>query len=181
MQPANTALNAVASIPTTEQRRLATAVSKAQILEAVRGLSDCPRCGFVAQVLAAFCPDLSAALDANSHPALLPGDSAAAPLSRSRSAPTSSSERHVSSGVLAPSQLLSLLSSSSGPEALVSLLQFAWRRQDTPTGAAEHASGRAAAASDGTLCLSEGLLGKPRLLRRFLEESLELMEVRWER
>lgn len=49
----------VVSLQTTEQRRLATSISRPKLLAAVRTLADCQRCSFVEHVLAAFGCELS--------------------------------------------------------------------------------------------------------------------------
>ncbi|KAG2434497.1 hypothetical protein HYH02_012323 [Chlamydomonas schloesseri] len=207
--------------PTVEQRRAAASLPWPQLLAAVRALSGCQRCGFVPTVIAAFCPELAAALSAplssssssSGHdssngavsyglgPGALDAESSAELLFPARSGGSATS-----GGLLAPAQLLALLDNSGGGTDLVSLLQFAWRDaagSGAAAAAASAAAGDVAAAPDQDvgafsgrvgpgsanggglggggggprrLALNDALLGKSRLLRRFLTESLGIME-----
>ncbi|KXZ47042.1 hypothetical protein GPECTOR_38g279 [Gonium pectorale] len=81
--------------------------------------------------------------------------------------------------MVAPAQLLALLSSKGGSSELVSLLQFAWKESaaaDVADPLAASPGPRCAAAPGGCLALSDSLLARPRLLRRFLEESRSVMQ-----
>ncbi|KAG2426065.1 hypothetical protein HXX76_013253 [Chlamydomonas incerta] len=212
-----------------EERRAATALPWPKLLVAVRALVGCQRCGFVPTVVAAFCPELAAALNAP----LLADSSGSSSGSSARSSASGGgpgpgsgaaeadpatellfqgrSGGSVTSGLLAPAQLLALLDNGGGGGGgadLVSLLQFAWRDAAGANGAAASAAagdvaaapdqdagafggraggglGAASGVSGGDdgggglrrLALNDQLLGKGRLLRRFLTESRGAMEV----
>ncbi|PNH04533.1 E3 ubiquitin-protein ligase [Tetrabaena socialis] len=192
------AINHLLAMPHADQRRAACAVPKAQLLAQVHALSGCQRCGFVEQVLAAFDPELAvrAASDAGY------GSAAEVPVGEGPGAPGAGGEAAAArtalpaailggsstAGPLAPAQLLSLLSCSGGSDDLVGLLQFAWKPPGLGgSGADGGASGTGASSSGagtgsgggsrgGAISLSDTLLGKPQLLRRFLKESVGVMQ-----
>ncbi|KAG2495810.1 hypothetical protein HYH03_006052 [Edaphochlamys debaryana] len=85
--------------------------------------------------------------------------------------------------------MLALLASNGGSQDLVGLLQFAWKDAGASSstddsgswgsgggGGSGGGAGANAGNGGGVLPLSDTLLGKPRLLRRFLEESVATME-----
>ncbi|EFJ46248.1 hypothetical protein VOLCADRAFT_118112 [Volvox carteri f. nagariensis] len=146
------------NLPTTEQRRTVASVSRSELLAAVRALSGCQRCGFVEQVLAAFDPELSSLAQAT-----LASCSDTSNWLYAGVLPAAGGAGAVAAcvGVMAPTQVLALLSSSGCSSGLVGLLQFAWKD---------------AGGSGDWLALSDSLLIRPRLLRRFLAESVGVMQ-----
>lgn len=117
------AVRYLVGLSTVDERRAATAVPWPQLLAAVRALAGCQRCGFVPSVVAAFCPELAAALDpplstnsrSGGHSSggggqgVLNSAPAAELLFPGRSGGSSGTP----AGLLAPAQLLALLDNNS--------------------------------------------------------------------
>ncbi|GFR45298.1 hypothetical protein Agub_g6656 [Astrephomene gubernaculifera] len=161
------AINCLVGLPTADQRRAATAILRTDVLAAVRALAGCQRCGFVEQVLSAFDPSTlvtNSSLTYNHNSAATSWDNASHPTAPS---------------VMPPAQLLALLSASGNPSELVGLLQFAWRdpaHGGSGSPEAPPSGGSGSSSSGGLLALSDSLLGNTRLLRRFLTQSLGVMQ-----
>ncbi|GLI70465.1 hypothetical protein VaNZ11_015375 [Volvox africanus] len=212
------AVEYIVSLPTTEQRRNATSISRSELLSAVRALTGCQRCGFVEQVLAALNPELSSARDAylpsrQGASGWLWGTSAATtatvghdtlsnstfqgtgvfpvPMGRPSLEPQPDATTAPAMGggtatgcpvVMAPDKVLALLSSSGGSSDLAGLMQFSWKETGSGGAGRDADSGRGFnagnAGNDGAdrLALRDSLLSRPRLLRRFLVDSIGLMQ-----
>ncbi|GIL42029.1 hypothetical protein Vafri_96 [Volvox africanus] len=216
------AVEYVVNLPTTEQRRNATSISRSELLSAVRALTGCQRCGFVEQVLAALDPELSSAR----HAALLPRQGAngwlcgtsvettvavghdtlpnstsqgtrVLPVARGQRslvvAATSNPELQPDANgapamggraamgcpvVMAPDKVLAPLASG-GSSVLAGLMEFSWKETGSGRAGRDVDSGSGVSAGDDRadrLALSDSLLSRPRLLRRFLADSIGLMQ-----